>query len=350
MNLNYPDMYRSIKLSLFTGDLGAVYSLACAVACIGALLSLLWWYNRYMNDPFPRLDMRSVVRCGALLLLTCNFHTFVLVPLDSVTYFVTKGITAYVDSDPAGLTGALSEAMREVEEGNRRESLAGSLEDELSEGLSSEAVDDGDDLSGETSPLLESLTDSRVGDGSAPSGRVPWYGKLWEGMKLALSMKMGETVENTATLLSWILSLLLKLVRYLLVAVGNVYLIVLGFLGPFVFALSILPGLGRGAWDWVAKYVQISFWTPIAAIVDLVNYRLKDALIQEFWNASFGMKMAFPVHVLVLDLVLLVTLLAVPRISSWVVNSSVSSDIAAAVTSTARGASSALGGGPKSAA
>ena len=350
MNFNYPEMYRDIKLSLFSGDLGALYSLSCTLACLGALLSILWWYNKYMNDPFPRLDVRSVVRAGAVLFLTCNFHTFVLLPLDNITYYVTKGITAYVDSDPAGLSGTLSEAMKEVETLSKGGSLSGSLQSELSGALSGEEVGgeglDGDlSLRGESSSLMESLTDSRVAGGGDSEAKVPWLRRMWEGVKLALSMKLGEGVENTATVLSWILSLLVKVVRYLVVAVSGVYLIILGFLGPFVFALSMLPGFSRGAWDWVAKYIQISFWTPVTAMVDLVNYRLKDALIAEFWKASFGAKIAFPLHILILDLVLLICLLAVPTISSWVVNSSVSSDIRSSVESSARRLASVGSGG-----
>ena len=39
MKLNYPEMLQNIKMSIFTGDHSAVYSLACAIACIAAMVS-----------------------------------------------------------------------------------------------------------------------------------------------------------------------------------------------------------------------------------------------------------------------------------------------------------------------
>ena len=104
MKLNYPEMLQNIKMSIFTGDHSAVYSLACAIACIAAMVSLLWWYNKMLNDPYGRLDMRSIIRTGVVLFLTCNFYSFVLVPFDSLTHIVTKAITASVDKDPSGIT------------------------------------------------------------------------------------------------------------------------------------------------------------------------------------------------------------------------------------------------------
>ena len=103
IKLNYPDMLQQIKLSIFTGDHSAIYSMACAVACIAASFSLITWYNKMLNDPYGRLDMRAVVRTLIVLFLTCNFYSFVLVPFDSITHTVTKAISASVDKDPSGL-------------------------------------------------------------------------------------------------------------------------------------------------------------------------------------------------------------------------------------------------------
>ena len=119
MKLNYPEMLQNIKMSIFTGDHSAVYSLACAIACIAAMVSLLWWYNKMLNDPYGRLDMRAIVRTGVVLFLTCNFYSFVLVPFDSITHIVTKAITASVDKDPSGIIGKVNEALAESERNDR---------------------------------------------------------------------------------------------------------------------------------------------------------------------------------------------------------------------------------------
>ena len=81
-----------IKRSVFTGDHSSVYMLACGVGCITALISLIWWYNKMLNDPFGRLDVSAVIKSCAVLLLTCNFYSFVLMPTDYMVGLLTKSM------------------------------------------------------------------------------------------------------------------------------------------------------------------------------------------------------------------------------------------------------------------
>jgi hypothetical protein len=77
MELNYVEVMEEIKRSVFTGDHSSIYMLACGVGCITALISLIWWYNKMLNDPFGRLDVSAVIKSCAVLLLTCNFiHSY----------------------------------------------------------------------------------------------------------------------------------------------------------------------------------------------------------------------------------------------------------------------------------
>ena len=76
VRLNYPEMLQQVKISLFTGDHSGVYSLACAVACIVCSFALITWYNKMMNDPYGRLDIRAIVRALIVLFMTCNFYTY----------------------------------------------------------------------------------------------------------------------------------------------------------------------------------------------------------------------------------------------------------------------------------
>ena len=321
MKLNYPDMLQNIKMSIFTGDHSGVYSLACAIACIAAMISLLWWYNKMLNDPYGRLDVRSIIRTGIILFLTCNFYSFVLVPFDSLTHWVTKAITASVDKDKAGLFGKINDALAESERNDREQSLTGQLEEEMNGSLSSASDDSG--ATGETSFVLESLTEDKVDKREKPN----WFKRTWESIKMAASMKIGAVVDNFSTLLSWLMSMLVKIVQWILLALSSVYLIVLGFIGPFVFAFSLIPGFGNNISIWIARYIQISFWVPMAAIVDFVNFHVKDALIAEFWRAGFGARMAFPIHMILIDAVLLLCLLAIPTLSAWIINSSGASEV-----------------------
>jgi len=329
MRLNYPELFQNIKMSIFTGDHSAIYSLACSIACLAAMISLLWWYNKMLNDPFGRLDVRSIVRSGIILFLTCNFYSFVLVPFDSLTHWVTKAITASVDNDTSGITGKINEALADVERSRSENTLAGELSQEMSRTSSSE-TDSG--LSGETSGVLEAVTEVAVEGGRKTS----WWQNAWTAIKTAVSMKIGQVVENAGTAISWILSFLVKLVQWVLMGISSIYLIILGLIGPFVFALALMPGYVNNISTWVARYIQISFWVPMAAIVDYVNFKLKDAMVAEFWRSGLGDQIAFPVHLILLDVMLLLTLLAIPTLSNWVITSAGASDVTGAMAKNAQ--------------
>lgn len=331
IRLNYPDMLQNIKMSIFTGDLSGIYTLACAVACIAAMVSLLWWYNTMLNDPFGRLDIRAIIRSGAILFLTCNFYSFVLVPFDSLTHFVTKGVSAYVDKDNTGLWGKVNDLYADVQNSRNKDTITGDFEEEMGNSLSSITAGD-DGASGESSLLMESLTESNI---STPPKKPGFFKRIWEGVKMAASIKVGSVINDVGSLISWIISLLAKLVQYIMMALSNIYLIIMGFIGPFVFAFALMPGFINGIQNWIARYIQISFWMPMVAVVDFVNFKMKDALIAEFWKAGFAAKFAYPLHLIVLDVLTIICLLGIPSLCAWIVSSSGASDVNRQIANTA---------------
>ena len=221
IQLNYPEMLQDIKMSIFSGDHSGIYSLACAVACIAASFSLITWYNKMMNDPFGRLDVRSVVRTVFVLFLTCNFYSFVLMPLDGITHTVAKAITASVDSDRDGVFGKINELYAAVEE-HDKETLTGQFEEEMGRESSSTDLDG---LSYETSAIAESIVESAIEKGEKPG----FFKRLWSGVKGFVSAKIGQAVNNLGSILSALLSIIVKLVQYVLYAVSSVYLILCGY-------------------------------------------------------------------------------------------------------------------------
>ena len=320
IKLNYPDMLQQIKLSIFTGDHSAIYSMACAVACIAASFSLITWYNKMLNDPYGRLDMRAVIRTLIVLFLTCNFYSFVLVPFDGVTHLVTKAVSASVDNDPSGLWGKVNEVYSSIEERNKKESLTGQFEEEMQRNTSNTTVEA---LSYETSAVAESLAEAAIQEGKRPG----FFKRIWAGVKGFVSGKIGTVLDMAGNIISALLSIIVKLVQYVLLAVSSIYLIILGLIGPFVFALSLMPGFQKGIHNWVARYIQISFWWPMTSLIDFVNFKLKDAMLAAFWTASNTAQLAFPLHLIVMDVVTLICLLGIPSMASWVISSAGASDL-----------------------
>ncbi len=336
IKLNYPDMLQQIKLSIFTGDHSAIYSMACAVACIAASFSLITWYNKMLNDPYGRLDMRAVIKTLIVLFLTCNFYTFVLVPFDTITHTVTKAISASVDNDPSGLIGKVNDVYSSIEEKTKEETLVGQFESEMENNTSSTTVES---LSYETSAVAESLAEATIREGKKPG----FFKRVWAGIKGFVSGKVGMVMNNAGNIISALISVIVKLVQYILLAVSNIYLIILGLIGPFVFALSLMPGFGNNISVWIARYIQISFWCPMAALIDFVNFKLKDAMLVAFWRAPNLSQLGFPLHLIVMDLVTLICLLAVPQMASWIISGSGASDVNRGIATSAQKSAMLLG-------
>lgn len=336
IKLNYPDMLQQIKLSIFTGDHSAIYSMACAVACIAASFSLITWYNKMLNDPYGRLDMRAVIKTVIVLFLTCNFYSFVLVPFDSITHTVTKAVSASVDKDNSGLWGKVNEIYSSIEEKSKKETLTGQFEEEMSNNSSTTTVES---LSYETSAVAESLAEATIQEGKKPG----FFKRVWAGIKGFVSGKVGSVLNNIGNIISALISIIVKLVQYILLAVSSIYLIILGLIGPFVFALSLMPGFGNNISVWIARYIQISFWCPMAGLIDYVNFKLKDAMFTAFWTAPNVAQLGFPLHLIVMDLVTLICLLAVPQMASWIISGSGASDVNRGIATTAQKGAMLLG-------
>ena len=329
-------MLQQIKMSIFTGDHSAIYSMACAVACIAASFSLITWYNKMMNDPYGRLDIRAIIKTVIILFLTCNFYSFVLVPFDGITHMVTKAVSASVDQNPSGLWGKVNEIYASIEEKDKKETLLGQFDEEMEGKRSATTVDQ---LALETSSVAESIAESNVQDGKRPG----FFKRAWAFAKGFVSARVGNAVNNLGNILSVLLSVIVKLVQYILLAVSSIYLIILGLIGPFVFALALMPGFGNNISVWIARYIQISFWCPMAGLIDFVNFKLKDAMIAAYWTAPSVAQAAFPTHLIVMDLVTLICLLAVPQMASWIISGSGASDVNRGIATTAQKGAMLLG-------
>lgn len=329
MELSYIKLLDEIKMSLFAGDHSGIYMLVCAAACICASFSLISWYNRMLNEPYGQLDMSAVIRSVFILILICNFYTLVLIPFDFVTNTLTRGLTAYVDNDTDGMTGRIASLFESAETEYDSSTLSGEFRSSVTSETSDTADESG--FSYGSNAVMESQAETEL----SSHEKKEFLKKCWDIIKTAATFTLGTPVTNLSTTLSWLISIIVKIVQYILLAVSNIYLIILGLAGPFVFALSLLPGFSNNISVWIARYIQISFWVPMSALVDFVNFKIKDAVIAYFWTSMDIGKFAAPIHLIVLDLITLICLLAVPSLCSWIISSAGASDVNRAIISAA---------------
>src|SRR5665213_3862479 len=57
------------------------------------------------------------------------------------------------------------------------------------------------------------------------------------------------------------------------------YLIVLAILGPLVFGLAVFDGLGHILMVWVARYINVFLWLPVANIFGSIIGKVQEQMI-----------------------------------------------------------------------
>ena len=106
------------------------------------------------------------------------------------------------------------------------------------------------------------------------------------------------------------------LMKNIIFVLSEVQLAILAIIGPFVFAIDILPGLS-GIATWIARYIQISFWKVTVAIVALLQTSMVDFCLQ----SSSLQTRSIEFVCMTISLACIVALFSVEKISSYVVQS-----------------------------
>lgn len=324
--LNYESLFSDIKHEFFSSDLSGLRIFCAIFAAVLALISLVGMYNRIANGKEGAgWDLSSIVSMVAILLFTVNFYTFVMGPLDSMTSLVSKAFLSASYTERSSYEIRLSEVIRESEESLSRNTLLGrlrSMEEDVRETGTDEENLDAEEVAGGELSLL---------DEKSPS--------FWERVKGVATKFLGGRgimVKSFSNIAVYLVSLLSIVVRYIFTVISMVLQIVLGILGPLVFALGVLPSFRRGILTWIATYMQISFWRPTTALIDLVCFKAKDAILGVFDSSSLVDRLVFPsYHLILVDLVSIILLFCVPKICSVVINGGNAESLYSAVKNTA---------------
>ncbi|MBO6221671.1 MAG: hypothetical protein J6N46_07025, partial [Bacteroidales bacterium] len=102
-----------------------------------------------------------------------------------------------------------------------------------------------------------------------------------------------------------------------------VYLTLLTLLGPFAFALAIVPSFSHSIASWVARYVQVAFWIPIGQLVMYINVYLVNRLMDAFGQAyQLGQQWV----IVAMSIVAIMNIAAVPKIAAYVIESTGAND------------------------
>jgi hypothetical protein len=232
-------------------------------------------------------------------------------------------------------------------------------------GMYSEQIDQVGDMHLERVALIDSVA-KKLSDSSADFEQVqaetrdkdwvekmgidlePMFNKM-KGYYLMLMAKLHFTVMR---LVEFVVILLFQVCTYIVFFLQIIFAGILVILGPFSFALSILPGFRDSYLTWIGRYISVGLYSTIGYIVMSISFVLvKYGLMKEIEvlkavldnEEMFIAYVSYPSGGISFYIVSLVigglAMLTIPAISTWIISTS---GIGNAVGSMAGGASKAM--------
>ena len=271
MNEGFLSLYEqldTIREQVVTANLDNYMLLATSLGALGALLYISYRVWRSLANAEP-IDVFPLLRPFVLGLLIMNF-TWVTGALD-------------------GVVGAIVQGTEAVAESNREELQ--SVRDAL------KAAEDAD--------LAKKQAETEE--------NTAWYEINWDGKMLALQQWFMKTLKE---FLQW----LMEVAKLILYTVASFMLLIMTLLGPVVFAFAIFDGFQQGLVSWIARYIHLSLWLPVANIlqvmVNSIEIHMSNLQIASLNGGGDDASIWFMIMFYIIGLIAFTT---VPTVSGWVV-------------------------------
>ena len=260
------------------GKLGVFQNLAAVLAAMLAAYTLVSTTSEYVGG--GQKVGWQVLRPLVILFIVMNF-SLVCSTLDSVVNIFTREIAEASDSSLSELNAVVSDAFSSLKDSE--------------------------------------LNAAKEADELAESEGWSFWRKLKEGVKIAASAYFKTAQVSVLTVLTFAGRLLTELVFFVFEVLAALYIALLRLLGPFALAVSVIEAWKDGVAAWVARYIQISLWVPVGYIVICLLTGFYRAVCQLLIGG--GLEGGIFLIGLGLTAATVAAIMAIPKISSWVINS-----------------------------
>jgi len=164
-----------------------------------------------------------------------------------------------------------------------------------------------------------------------------WFAQVPSMIGTALTNWTTGLIHSAVGIIYQIMIFVFKLLRI-------VFLIILNILGPIAFALAVFPKFQDNIINWLTKYISIYLWLPIVNLIVHVMHAASMVLVT---SPAFTNNFSIPAlqwMSVIVKLVGICALLAVPAISSWIVQGGESGGATRGFSTIAGGAGGFIGG------
>jgi conjugative transposon TraJ protein len=106
-----------------------------------------------------------------------------------------------------------------------------------------------------------------------------WISSIGNDIRFAMSKASYNFRNSIKEWMSEVLQVLYMAAALCINTIRTFYLIVLAILGPLVFGLAVFDGLGHTLMIWVARYINIFLWLPVANIFGSIIGKIQEQMI-----------------------------------------------------------------------
>lgn len=271
-----------VREAIISANLSNYMTLACSLGALGALLYISYRVWRSMANAEP-VDVFPLLRPFVLGLLIMNF----------------TWVTSFMDS----IVGAIQQSTEAVAESNRSEleqarlALKNAEDQEIERKQKEREAEQAD-----------KGTFEKIGDAiSDPLSMIDWD-TMWYNLE---SWFIGLLRE----FLMWVM----ECAKLILYTVSSFMILILTILGPIVFAFAIFDGFQAGLVSWLARYIHLSLWLPVANILQVMLNSIEIQMCNAQVAAISSDKGGDTWFMILFYIIGLVAFTTVPTVSGWIV-------------------------------
>ena len=291
----------SVRELILTQKVSAIIDIAGIIACIAAAIAVLKVVLHYFEG--HNLNAWEIGKPLILMMMVCNFNTVVLQPVDAIVNIISRETIKIMDVDTGDYIVRWAESMNTM-------TVLNIVDNEQTYQKELEEIADKDSVVGK------------------------FFAKLWYGVKKSLLNFFSVKTMTLAGLIGGILFTLVKVLLFAQQILCCLYMTLNGMFGPFVMAISIIPGYEGGMKGWIARYLQIALWVPIGYIILGLSLLFVEGFCTLAQHGQMGLGVEWTM--IVLQCVTLAAVASVPKIAGWWIESTGANDAHGSVTNPMR--------------
>lgn len=112
------------------------------------------------------------------------------------------------------------------------------------------------------------------------AGEEDWLESIGNGIQFAMEKASFQLQLNAKAWISEVLQVLYQAAGLAINVIRLFYLVVLGILGPISFGMAVFDGFQHTLVQWVARYVNVYLWLPVANIFGYIINKIQEEMLK----------------------------------------------------------------------